>query len=149
MIKTPRQLDIDRDAVLKDAMRQLGQPARRLFLQRSLTLGGLSMLTGCSLTDGKSVEKALASMSRFNDDVQARLFDPERLAPTYTDEMITRPFPFNAYYGIDKVRHVDAKTYTLEVSGLVADKHAWTLDELNALAQADQITRHICVEGWS
>src|SRR5437868_4426180 len=149
MNKTPRRLDIDGDAVLKDAMRELGAPARRLFMQRSLTLGGVAMLTGCSLADGKSVEKALATMSRFNDDVQAKLFDVDRLAPTYTDEMITRPFPFNAYYGIDKVRQVDAASYSLEVSGMVADKHAWTLDELNALPQADQVTRHICVEGWS
>jgi DMSO/TMAO reductase YedYZ molybdopterin-dependent catalytic subunit len=149
VIKTPRKLSLDGAAVLHDAMRQLAQPARRLFLQRSLTLGGLSMLTGCSLGDGASVEKALAAMSRFNDDVQAKLFDPQRLAPTYTESMITRPFPFNAYYGINEVRHVDAKTYALEVSGLVADRHAWTLEELNALPQADQITRHICVEGWS
>jgi DMSO/TMAO reductase YedYZ molybdopterin-dependent catalytic subunit len=31
----------------------------------------------------------------------------------------------------------------------VADRHAWTLAELRALPQTDQITRHICVEGWS
>ena len=149
MIRTPRKLNIDGDAVLKEAMRHLAQPARRIFMQRSLTLGGLSMLTGCSLNDGTSVEKALAAMSRFNDGVQAWLFDPQRLAATYTDAMITRPFPFNAYYSVNEVRHVDARTYALEVSGLVADRHAWTLDELNALPQAEQITRHICVEGWS
>ena len=149
MIKTNRQLNIDGDAVLKDAMRLLPQPARRLFLNRSLTLGGLAMLSGCSLVDDESVEKALMAVSRFNDEVQARLFDPTRLAPTYTDAMITRPFPFNAYYGIEEVRQVDAKTYSLEVSGMVNDKHAWTLAELNALPQAEQITRHICVEGWS
>ena len=149
MTKTPRSLTCDGELVLKEAMRLLKPPARRLFLQRSLTLGGLSMLTGCSLTDGASVERALAAVSRFNDGVQAKLFDPQRLAPTYTDAMITRPFPFNAYYGIHEVRHVDAKTYSLEVGGLVADRHAWTLDELNALPQAEQITRHICVEGWS
>ena len=36
-------------------------------------------------------------ISYFNDDVQAWLFDPNRLAPTYPESMITRPFPFNAY----------------------------------------------------
>ncbi len=149
MIRPPPRLGIDADAVLKEAMRHLPASARRLFLRRSLTLGGLSMLTGCSLNDGNSVERALAAMSRFNDDVQAKLFDSERLAPTYTDAMITRPFPFNAYYGIERVRQVDAASYSLEVGGMVADRHAWTLDELNALPQADQITRHICVEGWS
>ena len=32
---------------------------------------------------------------------------------------------------------------------MVANKHAWSLLELGSLPQTDQITRHICVEGWS
>ena len=39
--------------------------------------------------------------------------------------------------------------YRLEVTGLVADKRKWTLAELRAMPQVDQVTRHICVEGWS
>ncbi|MEO6972622.1 MAG: molybdopterin-dependent oxidoreductase, partial [Rhodoferax sp.] len=97
----------------------------------------------------QSVDAALTRVSRFNDDVQAWLFDPNRLAPTYPESMITRPFPFNAYYTVDQVRHVDADSFRLEVSGLVADKHSWSLPELHAMPQVDQITRHICVEGWS
>ena len=80
---------------------------RRIFLRRSLTLGGLSMLTGCSIVDDSSVESALMAVSRWNDRVQGFLFDPNRLAPTYPESMITRPFPFNAYYGEDEVREVD------------------------------------------
>ncbi|HMN65366.1 MAG TPA: molybdopterin-dependent oxidoreductase [Burkholderiaceae bacterium] len=140
---------VDADAVVKEAMSRLGQPARRLFLRRSLTLGGLSLLTGCTLADGNGVEAALARVSRFNDRVQAWLFDPKRLAPTYPESMITRPFPFNAYYGEDEVRRVDRAGFRLEVTGLVADRRSWTLDELQALPQVDQVTRHICVEGWS
>jgi len=140
---------VDADAVVKEAMSRLGQPARRLFLRRSLTLGGLSLLTGCTLADGNGVEAALARVSRFNDRVQAWLFDPKRLAPTYPESMITRPFPFNAYYGEDEVRRVDPAGFRLEVGGLVADRRSWTLDELQALPQVDQVTRHICVEGWS
>jgi len=147
--KSPRLVAIDGDAVVKETLRRIEQPARRLFLQRSLTLGGLSLLTGCAITDGDSVEHALMKVSRFNDKVQGWLFDPNRLAPTYPDSMITRPFPFNAYYGEDEIRQVDAQSYRLELSGLVADRHAWTLPELQALPQTDQVTRHICVEGWS
>jgi len=154
MIRKPsRQLAIDGDLVLKDATkeisRHLDQPTRRAFLQRSLSLGGLSLLSGCSVVDESSVENALMTVSRFNDKVQAWLFDPNRLAPTYPDSMITRPFPFNAYYGEDEIREVDETSYRLEVTGMVADKHAWTLAELRAMPQSDQITRHICVEGWS
>lgn len=154
MIKKPsRQLAIDGDVILKDALKDIGrhieQPARRAFLQRSLTLGGLSLLSGCAIVDESSVENALMKVSRFNDKVQGWLFDPMRLAPTYPDSMITRPFPFNAYYDEDEIREVDEESYRLEVSGMVADKHAWKLAELRAMPQTDQVTRHICVEGWS
>ena len=151
--KTSLHLAIDSEIVLKDARKEIGrhieQPARRAFLQHSLTLGGLSMLSGCAITDEDSVETALMQVSRFNDRVQVWLFDSKRLAPTYPDSMITRPFPFNAYYGEDEIREVEEEGYRLEVTGMVADKHAWTLAELRAMPQTDQITRHICVEGWS
>ena len=130
--KSPRLASIDGDAVVKEALRRIEQPARRMFLRRSLTLGGLSLLTGCAIIDEDSVEPALMKVSRFNDKVQGWLFDPKRLAPTYPESMITRPFPFNAYYGEDEVPQVDADSYRLEVSGLVADRHAWTLPELHA-----------------
>ena len=147
--KTPRRLAIDGDAVVKEALRRVEMPSRRLFLRRSLTLGGLSLLTGCAIVDEDSVENALMKVSRFNDKVQAWLFDPKQLAPTYPESMITRPFPFNAYYGEDEIRQADAESFRLEVAGMVADKRAWTLAELRALPQTDQVTRHICVEGWS
>jgi DMSO/TMAO reductase YedYZ molybdopterin-dependent catalytic subunit len=147
--QSPRQLSIDGDAVVKEALRRIEQPSRRLFLQRSLTLGGLSLLTGCAIVDEDSVERALMRVSRFNDKVQGWLFDPKQLAPTYSESMITRPFPFNAYYSENEIRQVDADSYRLEVTGMVADRHAWTLAELRALPQTDQVTRHICVEGWS
>ena len=35
------------------------------------------------------------------------------------------------------------------MSGLVENKKSWTLDELYQLPQVKQVTRHICVEGWS
>ena len=61
------------------------------------------MLSGCDLTNDKSVNAMLRKMSSFNDDAQALLFDPNKLAPTYPESMITRPFPFNAFYDIDEV----------------------------------------------
>ena len=39
--------------------------------------------------------------------------------------------------------------YKLVLSGMINDKTPWTLDKLRALPQESQITRHICVEGWS
>ena len=147
----PRDIVIPEDgtAMLADAIKRVAQPSRRAFLQRTLTLGGLGLLTGCTPTSEESIERALAAVSRFNDRAQAFLFDPTRLAPTYPDSMITRPFPFNAYYGEDEVRVVDGDAWRLELSGLIADRKPWTLDALRALPQQSQVTRHICVEGWS
>lgn len=136
-------------AMLADAIGRIAQPSRRAFLQRSLTLGGLSLLTGCATDDQDSIDAALNAVSRFNDRVQALLFDPARLAPTYPAAMITTPFPFNAYYGEDEIRAVDGDAWRLELGGLVADRKPWTLPQLRALPQQSQITRHICVEGWS
>ncbi|OHV95706.1 molybdopterin-binding protein [Janthinobacterium lividum] len=136
-------------AMLADALRQIQQPSRRQFLQRSLTLGGLSLLTGCNINDPSSIETALMAVSRMNDRVQGWLFDPHKLAPTYPDSMITRPFPFNAYYGEDEVEEVDGDAWRLELNGLIADKKPWSLPQLRALPQETQVTRHICVEGWS
>jgi DMSO/TMAO reductase YedYZ molybdopterin-dependent catalytic subunit len=136
-------------SIIKDANGELKGQARRLFGKRILTLGGIAMLSGCDLLSDKSVNAMLRRMSFFNDSVQALLFDPNKMAPTYPESMITRPFPFNAFYDIDDVPEVDAGTYRLQVSGLANGKRTWTLDELHALPQEDQITRHICIEGWS
>jgi len=126
---------------------------RRLFLRRGLSLGALSLLAGCDLTDqftyDERVQRVLTAMSRWNDGAQAWLFDPKRLAPEFPESMITTPFPFNAYYDEDEIRMVDAAGYKLEVAGLVREKRAWSLPELYALPEVSQVTRHICVEGWS
>jgi DMSO/TMAO reductase YedYZ molybdopterin-dependent catalytic subunit len=122
---------------------------RRLFLRESLSLGALALLSGCELTDDATVQKVLTGMSRWNDRAQALIFSQAKLAPEFPESAITKPFPFNAFYGEDEVPYVDGKGYTLELSGLIRDKKPWTLPELYALPQTSQITRHICVEGWS
>jgi DMSO/TMAO reductase YedYZ molybdopterin-dependent catalytic subunit len=122
---------------------------RRLFLRQGLSLGALSLLAGCSPTDDESVQKVLTAMSRWNDGVQAKIFSPQRLAPEFAESRITQPFPFNAFYGEDEAPLVDAGDYKLEISGRVKEKKAWSLPELYALPQVSQVTRHICVEGWS
>ena len=135
---------------LKDQPRaQIASLERRLFLGRGLSLGALTMLSGCNVTDQEGVQKVLSAMSRWNDRVQGWIFDPNRLAPEFPESAITKPFPFNAFYSMAEVPRVDAASYQLEVSGLVREKKAWTLPELYGLPQISQVTRHICVEGWS
>jgi hypothetical protein len=120
---------------------------RRGLIRGGISLGALVMLAGCDVNRPESVEVALLAISRFNDKVQALLFDPDKLAPTYPASMILRPPKFNAYYDVMDVKPVNDANWRLELSGLVSDKHPWTLQELDALPQHSMVIRHICVEG--
>jgi DMSO/TMAO reductase YedYZ molybdopterin-dependent catalytic subunit len=122
---------------------------RRALLRGSLSVGALALLTGCNLEDDDAVDRVLSAISRWNDRVQAALFSRTRLAPVFRESDITEPFPFNAYYPIDQVRHVDGDAWRLEVAGAVTERRPRTLAELRALPAESQITRHICIEGWS
>jgi DMSO/TMAO reductase YedYZ molybdopterin-dependent catalytic subunit len=122
---------------------------RRLFLKGGLSLGALTMLSGCTLKDDDSVDRLLFAMSRFNDRVQGALFDPGKLAPTYSEAEVTTPFPFNAFYEEALAPAIDGERFSLTLSGLIEDKRPWSLRDLRALPQTSQITRQVCVEGWS
>jgi DMSO/TMAO reductase YedYZ molybdopterin-dependent catalytic subunit len=140
---------VDPRLLIKDAAKLMPDPTRRLFLRSAASLGAVAMLTGCDIIDGDTAESALRVVSRFNDRAQAWLFNPNKLAPTFPESAITRPFPFNAYYSEDEAPEVNGADYKFEVGGMVENKKSWTLDELYKLPQEKQITRHVCVEGWS
>jgi DMSO/TMAO reductase YedYZ molybdopterin-dependent catalytic subunit len=140
---------VDAKLLIKDAAKLLPAPSRRRFLRGAVSLGSLAMLTGCDIIDGPTAENALRVISRFNDRVQALLFSETTLAPEYPESAITRPFPFNAYYSVDDAPDIDGDSYQLEIGGLVDNKKSWTLAELGRLPEVSQITRHVCVEGWS
>ena len=140
---------VDKAMLIKDAAKLLPEPSRRFFLRGAASLGALAMLSGCEIVDGDTSENVLRAISGFNDGAQALLFDPNTLAPEYPESMITRPFPFNAYYSEDDAPDVDGDKWRLEIGGRVDNKKPWTLAELNKLPQVSQITRHVCVEGWS
>src|SRR4051794_33230558 len=140
---------VDPRLLIKDAAKLMPAPTRRLFLRGGASLGALAFLSGCDIIDGPSAEQALTKISYLNDRAQAWLFNPNKLAPTYPESAITKPFPFNGYYAESESPEVDKDDYMLEVGGLVEKMDSWTLDQLYALPQESQITRHICVEGWS
>ena len=127
---------------------ELAKLSRRGLLRNALSLGSLALLTGCDLSTHSGVDAGLWAMLRFDDRVQAALFNPQRLAETYPASAITRPFRFNAYYPVWETRMVP-EDWCLAVTGLVADKTPWTVDRLRGLPKQAQITRHICIEGWS
>jgi DMSO/TMAO reductase YedYZ molybdopterin-dependent catalytic subunit len=122
---------------------------RRTLLRGSLSLGALTLLTGCDISDTDAVQSALHAVSRWNDRVQAALFSPTRLARTFAAADIAPTFRFNAYYQADRAPILDPASYRLTLAGQIADKTPWTVPQLLALPRQSQITRHVCVEGWS
>src|SRR5262249_48727884 len=128
-------IGLDKKLLVKDAAKLMPEVSRRRFLTGGASLGALTLLTGCDVVDSATAEYLLAHVSKYNDAVQAALFNPNALAPTYTESAITRPFPFNAYYTIDDAPEIEAKDWELEVTGLVQNQKAWKLDELYALPQ--------------
>src|SRR3984957_12028573 len=140
---------VDKQLLVRDAGRLMPDPTRRRFIAGGASLGALTLLTGCKVSDSFSAVAKLKKVSKFNGGVQAAIFNPYALAPTFPESAVTKPFPFNAYYVLDDAPEIDGKEWKFEVRGLVDNKKAWTREDLYKLPQVKQTPRHICVEGWS
>ena len=134
--------------ILHDNAKLVADIDRRKLLRGGLSLGALTMLTGCNVTNQDSVQAALRAISEFNDRVQEILFRPHHLVPTYTEAEVVKPPRYNAYYEIEDVKPVNAATWKLELAGLIDDKRPWTAQQIDGLPEQELIIRHICVEGW-
>lgn len=121
---------------------------RRGVLKGAVSLGALTFLSGCDVTNERSVQSVLTAMSSWNDKVQSWLFDPNRLAPTFALADVVDPPRFNAFYQIEKVKPVDILTWKLELGGMISDKRPWLPAQFAAMPQQDLIIRHVCIEGW-
>lgn len=122
---------------------------RRSLLR--LSLGGIAaaLLPGCDVTGDPAVESALKRVSRFNDAAQAALFQPRTLAPVFRRADLTLPFRFNAFYSEASVPEIDGRAWRFNVGGLVRKRGDWTLADIKALPPLTEITRLVCIEGWS
>jgi DMSO/TMAO reductase YedYZ molybdopterin-dependent catalytic subunit len=135
-------------SVIEENKRLVETINRRKVLRGAVSLGALSMLTGCDVTRRDSVQSVLRAASQWNDRAQAALFRPNHLAPTYAASQVVKPPRFNAYYDVEDVAPVDAANWKLELSGLIEDKRPWTVRQIYELPEQEIIVRHICVEGW-
>ena len=135
-------------SVLADNKKLIDEIDRRKWLRGTLSLGALSLLGGCDVTDKSAVQSVLRAVSSFNDGAQALLFRPGHLAPTFSEADVVKPPRYNAYYEIDEVAPVDEATWKLELAGLIDDKRPWTARDIRALPEEEWIVRHVCVEGW-
>jgi DMSO/TMAO reductase YedYZ molybdopterin-dependent catalytic subunit len=121
---------------------------RRSVLRGAISLGALTMLTGCDVSEDDSVKRALRAVSAWNDGVQETIFRPNHLACTFSPSEVVKPPRFNAYYSVEDVKPVDGATWQLELAGRIEDKRPWTAQQIYQLPEQEIIIRHICVEGW-
>jgi DMSO/TMAO reductase YedYZ molybdopterin-dependent catalytic subunit len=135
-------------SVLDDNKKLIADINRRNLLRGTLSVGALTMLTGCQVSDTGAMQSFLRAISAMNDGVQAFLFDPNKLAPTFREDQVAKPPRFNAFYEIEDVKPVNGQTWKLELSGLIDNKAPWTAEQIYALPEKEIIVRHICVEGW-
>ena len=121
---------------------------RRNVLRGAVSLGALTLLTGCDVSEEEPVQNALRAVSSWNDRVQATLFRPDHLAPTFSPAEVVKPPRFNAHFSVDEVKPIDAATWKLELAGLVGNRAPWTAERIYGLPEQEIIIRHVCVEGW-
>ena len=67
---------VDKKLLVRDATKLMPDLARRRFIAGGASLGALTLLTGCDVSDSFSAEEMLKQISKFNDGVQAFIFNP-------------------------------------------------------------------------
>ncbi len=124
--------------------------------RRNLLLAlGAGLVSGCTKL-GKT--QPMQDMFQFAEDMHKgahrALTGRNALAREFAPEDISPFFRGNGNTEIDRPDYKAAAAagfadWQLAVTGLVGNPRSWSLDELKALPQRTQITRHDCVEGWS
>jgi len=109
----------------------------------------LVLLAGCNITPSARTESLLHSFQRFNDWVQAKVFDRSKLAPEYSDAQMTPEDGFRVNGKDPDNPDIDLENWTLAVDGLVKKPGTYTLEQIKSLPRKVMNTRHCCVEGWS
>ena len=89
----------------------VGGIERPLFLRQTLSLGALTLLTGCDISDHDQVQAILRAMLRWNDRAQAFLFRRQGLAPTYAESAIVHDFRYHAYFPASQAPQLSAADY--------------------------------------
>ena len=121
----------------------------------ALIVGGGLMLAGCDkIAPTKPARRAFLGAESLTYRVNRLITPRDALAPEFTGADVSPIFRSN---GTARPRSDDYArlvadnfaSWRLRVGGMVEKPLAISLDQLKALPQRTQITRHDCVEGWS
>ncbi len=117
--------------------------------RKLLRLTPLVFLAGCDISPGGKTESLLQSFQQFNDWVQSKVFDGNKLAPEFADNEVTPEDGFRVNgYDTDEP-DIDIENWTLTVSGLAQKPGEYTLQQISSFPKQIKNLRHCCVEGWS
>ena len=125
---------------------------RRLFIASSMTA---AVLGGCGpVTSALNNNEAFQRVLGVAEPVNHALIGTRGLAREYRDGDVDKAFRVNGFATPSDTRYMNLlatqfASYRLIVDGAVERRGAMSLDQLRAMPQQTQITRHDCVEGWS
>ena len=128
---------------------------RRTFLRNAITSALGLLVVGCDrISDSDTGTRVLGVAEDVTKHVQGVVSPKGWLAQEFTTADISPVFKPNgtilpdtpAYQALMKGGFA---AYRLTVDGLVDKPRTFSLEELTALGERTQITRHDCVEGWS
>jgi hypothetical protein len=83
--------DVDKQLLVREAVKTMPDLVRHRFITRGASRGALTLLTGCGVFDSFSAEALLKKVSKCNDSARALIFNPNTLAPTFSESAVTRP----------------------------------------------------------
>jgi len=131
---------------------------RRSFITAAAFGGSGLALSGCDVFDGLALDGRLRNVFESANDLTYRmqrlLGGGHTLAQEFTEADIRQPQRPNGVTAPDDAVYKallskDFADWRLEVGGLVEKPLSLSRDELLAMPNRTQITRHDCVEGWS
>jgi len=123
--------------------------------RNALVMGGGLLIGGCDrIASTKTARSAFVGAEDLPYRVDRLITPRNALAPEFTGADISPIFRSNgtAHPGSPDYARLLANNFAdwrLHIGGLVSRPLAISLDQLKALPQRTQITRHDCVEGWS
>lgn len=128
--------------------------SRRKLLS-SVAIGGGALLSGCDrLNDSPAFRDVLSTAEDANFTVQRALGDRAELAREYAPSERSPTFRANGTKNPDNEDYQAMAAngfadWRVIVRGMVERPLSLSVDDIKAMPQRSQITRHDCVEGWS